>query len=411
MKNAIIIGGGAAGLMAAAIMAEKDAKVMLFEKNDRLGRKLSITGKGRCNITNAVETPILLENIIGNPSFLYSAFNALDAQNLIDFFNSRGLKTVTERGNRVFPETQKAHDVVNFFAERINKKGITIKLGTSVKNITVENQKVKGVTTQDGKFHEAQAVLIATGGLSYPATGSTGDGYKFAKDTGHRVTNLSPALTPLLSNEAWVKELQGLSLRNVKIKLKSNDKIIYTDFGEMLFTHNGVSGPIILSASRFMETNRQYTLLIDLKPALNEKELDQRIMRDFQKYINKSFKNGLNDLLPQKMIPIIIELCKIPPTKKICDITKQERTNLVNLIKNLQLTVINTPSFKEAVITAGGVSTNQINPKTMESRLIKGLYFAGEIIDVDGLCGGFNLQIAFSTAYLAAKDMLRVLAL
>ncbi len=405
MNPTVIIGGGAAGLMAANILAEEGVKAVLLEKNNRLGRKLAITGKGRCNITNAADIPTLMENIPGNPSFLYSAFHAFNANDTIDFFNYRGLETVTERGNRVFPKSQKADDVVGFFAKNLYDLGVSVHLRTVADKIVLHENKVTGVITKDGVLHKASAVIVATGGLSYPATGSTGDGYRFAEDTGHTITKLSPALTPLVSGLAWVKSLQGLSLRNISIKLSLKDKTVYTDFGEMLFTHKGVSGPVILSGSRFMETNREYTLSVDLKPALSEKELDARLLRDFQKYSNREYKNSLNDLLPQKMIPVIIDLSGILPNKKTCEVTKVERAGLVKLLKNLELTVINTPSFKEAVITAGGVNVNQINPKTMESRLTEGLYFVGEVIDTDGLTGGFNLQIAFSTAYVAAMSI------
>lgn len=407
MKKVIVIGGGASGMIAAGRAAELGSKVILIEKNEKLGKKLYLTGKGRCNITNNSPVESLIENTPGNPYFLYSSFYGFDSQSVIDFFERMGVATKTERGNRVFPVSDRASDVVHALERYCYNNGVNIVLSSPVKDIKAENDVVEGVVCQNGEFYAGDTIIVATGGLSYPMTGSNGDGYRFAKDLGHKVTKLNPSLVPLRASEEWIPDLQGLSLRNVSITVKEGSKTLYKDFGEMLFTHYGVSGPVILSASRYLlgKYEKGCTITIDLKPALEEKELDGRILRDFGKYINKDFRNSLDDLLPQKLIPVIVYLSKIDPYKKTNEVTKQERMSLLNLLKNLVVTIKGTAGFNEAVITAGGVCVDEIDPGTMESKKIKGLYFAGEIIDVDAYTGGFNLQIAFSTGYTAGSNV------
>lgn len=407
MNKVLIIGGGPAGIMAAGTAAMMGNEVHLFEKNNILGRKLYITGKGRCNITNNCLPDELIENITVNPYFMYSAFYTWESKKTIEFFKNLGVKTKVERGNRVFPVSDKAADVVKALEKYINFCKVKLHLETPVRDIIVKNNAVKGLITSKGNEVFGDKVIIATGGLSYPQTGSTGDGYKMAKTAGHSVTKLYPNLVPLVAEEQWCEDLMGLSLKNVAIVLKDkNKKVIYTDFGEMLFTHFGVSGPMIISASSHLppEIRDEYTLIIDLKPALDEKILDTRILKDFEKYINKDFKNSLDDLLPQKLIPVIIKLSGIDEYKKVHDITKEERKNLVNTIKNLTVHITGKKGYDLAIVTGGGIDVDQINPSTMESKIVKGLYFAGEVIDVDGYTGGFNLQIAFSTGYLAGKS-------
>ena len=403
MKKIVIIGGGAAGMIAGISSSQGGNIVHLFEKNNKLGKKLYITGKGRCNLTNAVDVEELLENIPSNPYFLYSSFYAMDSRSLIEFFSKLGLKTKIERGNRVFPVSEKASDVVRTLEKELRNKGVNIHLQEAVTELVVKDGKIAGIKKSDGNIFPCDKVIVATGGLSYPMTGSTGDGYKFAKSVSHHVVKLSPSLVPLITLENWVSELQGLSLKNVSIKAKVNGKVIYKDFGEMLFTHFGISGPMILSASRhLLETyDLKPTISIDLKPALNDKELDKRILRDFEKYINKSFKNSLSDLLPQKLIPVVVMLSKIPENTKVNEITKQQRKILVDILKNLTMTIKSTTTFNDAIITSGGVCVDEIDPSSMESKIVKGLFFAGEVLDVDAYTGGFNLQIAFSTGYLA----------
>lgn len=407
MKSVIVIGGGAAGMLSASIAAREGKKVILFEKNNKLGKKLYITGKGRCNITNDCDVETLLENTPGNPSFLYSAFYSFDSYSTMDYFKSIGVPTKVERGSRVYPVSEKASDVVHAMENELRKNKVQIHLNTAVKEILIEDKKVIGVLTDKNEKFLSDSVLVCTGGLAYPMTGSTGDGYKFAKANGHTVTELYPSLVPLVAKEKWIKDLQGLSLKNVSILVKINGKPIYKDFGEMIFTHYGVSGPIILSCSRYVigYTNQKATVTIDMKPALSEKELDTRLLRDFDKYINKDFKNALDDLLPQKIIPIVIMLAEIEPTKKVNELTKDERKRLGRTIKNIMITITDTIGYDEAVVTSGGINVDEIDPSTMESKLVKGLYFAGEVIDVDSYTGGFNLQIAFSTGYLAGINV------
>lgn len=405
-KKVIVIGGGAAGMIAAGTAAENGHNVTLIEKNKLLGKKLLITGKGRCNITNACEdVETLLKNVITNNRFLYSAFYNFDNMQTIAFFEKLGVKTKIERGDRVFPQSDKSADVVSALERYLAKNNVKI-LCDTVEDIATDNNKITGVVLEKGGFMPSDSVILATGGLSYPATGSTGDGYRFAKNVGHTVTELRPSLVPVTVAENWVTNLSGLSLKNVAIAVKnSKNKNIYTDFGEMMFAHFGLTGPIILSASAYMRNIKEesYTLHLDLKPALSEKQLDERILRDFSQNMNKDFLNSLNALLPKALIPVIIDLCNIDPHKKINSVTAQERKGLTELLKNIEFKVTGFCPIEQAIITSGGVNVKEINPSTMESKLISGLYFAGEIIDTDAFTGGFNLQIAFSTGRLAGS--------
>ncbi|MBP3285201.1 MAG: NAD(P)/FAD-dependent oxidoreductase [Clostridia bacterium] len=407
----IVIGAGASGLMAAGVAAKKD-DVLVIEKNDRAGRKLAITGKGRCNITNAADIGDFIDMVPGNGKFLYSAFYSFTNEDVIAFFRELGVETKVERGGRVFPVSDSAKDVVNALVKFCRNTGVKFRYNSSVKRILTENKAVKGVILQDGSILECDKVIVATGGKSYPATGSTGAGYRFAEEAGHRVLPIKPSLVGLAAKEGYCKELQGLSLKNVAFTLKTSvGKEIYSDFGEMLFTHFGVSGPIVLSGSRwlhpFMKEDRSVTGVkaeIDLKPALEEEQLDKRLLRDFEKYQNKQIKNALFDLLPEKLIPVVIALTKIEEEKKVNEITKEERKRMVEILKHFPLTIAGLRPIDEAIITAGGVCVDEIDPGTMESKLVKGLYFCGEVLDLDAYTGGFNLQIAFSTGYLAGQS-------
>lgn len=410
MKNkydCIVIGGGAAGLMAAITAADFGKNVLIIERNNRLGKKLLITGKGRCNVTNNCGIDEFMANIPTNPRFLYSAYSQFNSQDCMNFFERLGVKLKTERGNRVFPVSDKAGDIVSALEQAVKERSITVK-NIRATELIIEDCTVKGVKCQDVSFL-ADSVLIATGGMSYPKTGSDGDGYRFARQAGHTVIPLKPSLVPIVSEENYCSEMMGLSLKNVTLTLKDikSRKTLYSEMGEMLFTHFGVSGPLVLSASshiRNMENNR-YKLEIDLKPALSEKTLEARLQRDFAENINKDFANSLNKLLPAKIIPVIVKLSGIPADKKVNQITKQERQNLVSLLKAFPITVKAFRPIDEAIVTCGGVKASEISPKTMESKLINGLYFAGEVIDIDGYTGGFNLQIAFSTGYAAGINM------
>lgn len=405
--DVIVVGGGPAGLMAAGTAAGQGKKVLLLEKNNSLGRKLLITGKGRCNLTNNTDQEGLLANIPGNPSFLYSAFYTFGSQELISFFEGLGVNLKTERGNRVFPASDKALDIVQALVRYVKKQKADIRLNEPVSEIKLLPEDIKEVVASSGRSYKCQKLILATGGLSYPGTGSTGDGYKFARNMGHKVTKLSPSLVPLKTQESWVHELQGLGLKNVGVKVSLGGKLLYQDFGEVMFTHYGISGPVTLSASRYLtdcfnKSEAEPAIFsIDLKPALDHSALDKRLIRDLEKYKNKDFQNSLNDLLPQKMIPVIVELSGIPAEKKSNSVTKEERRNLGMILKELKFHITGPVGFNEAVITVGGVSVDEIKPGSMESKLVPGLYLAGELLDVDGYTGGFNLQIAFSTGYLA----------
>ena len=413
----VVIGGGPAGMMAAITSAENGNNVTLLEKNKNLGKKLLITGKGRCNITSSLPMEDFIKNTPGNGMFLYSAFNQFTNKDIIKFLNEQGL-TEEERGNRIFPTTDKAQDVLNCFERKLkNLKNVKIMYEMPISEILVnEENTVIGVKCQNKKVISADKVILATGGKSYPITGSTGDGYEMAKKLGHTITKIKPSLVPLETYEQELHQsLQGLSLRNIKIKLidTSKNKLIYEDFGEMLFTHFGVSGPVILSASAHLVRykkidelleNKKIKLSIDLKPALTEEKLNDRILRDFEELKNKSFKNSLDKLLPQKLIPVIIEYSGINPEKQVNSITKQERLTLVNLLKEFDVTIKKFRKIDDGIITSGGVSIKEVNPKTMESKIVSGLYFAGEILDVDSYTGGFNLQIAYSTGFVAGNN-------
>ena len=381
-------------------------KVILFEKNERIGRKLRITGKGRCNLTNNCTNDELMNNIPVNPRFLYSAFSSFSPQDTMDFFESLGVPLKTERGRRVFPVSDNANDIADALEKEMKKCGVKI-IHETVRHILTDDNICTGVITSSGKEYNAESVLIATGGKSYPATGSTGDGYTLANELGHTVTNICPSLVPLVIKEKCCSEMMGLSLRNVCLSLFDYDKCIFSEQGEMLFTHFGVSGPLVLSASshiRDMKSGR-YRISIDMKPALNEQQLDKRIQRDFIENQNRDFINAVRNLLPAKMIPVAVRLSGIPADKKANSITKEERHKFAEIIRNFTLNVENFRPVEEAIITNGGIPVREINPKTMESRLVSGLFFAGEVIDVDAYTGGFNLQIAFSTAYSAGINM------
>ena len=411
MSKVIVVGGGAAGMMAAVAAAENGNEVHLFEKNEKLGKKLFITGKGRCNLTNACEMEDLMKQIVTNPRFLYSAFHTLDNVGVMDFFERIGLPLKTERGMRVFPESDHSSDVIKVLQKYLEQLYVSIYLNTEVKKIIEENgQFQKIVYGNSHKEMEADACIIATGGLSYQSTGSTGDGYRFAKELGHTVTKLSPSLVALNVEETFATELMGLTLKNVEVKLVQGKKVLYLDRGELLFTHFGVSGPLILSASSYvaeevLKGKELPILQIDLKPALTEEQLDARILSDFEETKNKSFKNSLNQLLPQRMIEVIVVLSGIDAEKKVNAISKEERRQLGFLLKHLTLHITGLRDYKEAVITKGGISVKEIVPSTMESKLIKGLYFVGEVLDVDAMTGGFNLQIAWSTGYTAGSSI------
>lgn len=412
----IIVGGGPAGMLAAISAAKENAEVILLEKNNCLGKKLLITGKGRCNITSSIDIDEFIKNIPGNGRFLYSAFQNFTNTDIINIIESNGIKVKEERGNRIFPVTDNAEDVLKCFIKEMKKyKNIEIRTNAKVQKLLIESDEIKGVKLENGENIFAGKVILATGGKSYPGTGSDGDGYKMAKELGHSVEKIRGSLVPLTADKILCQSMQGLSLRNVKITIKDieKNKKIYDDFGELLFTHFGISGPTILSASahllRYKDIDRllkeeKIKLYIDLKPALSVEELDLRIRRDFEEFKNKEFKNSLEKLLPRKMINPIIELSKIDSYKQVNSITKEERMKLVDLLKNLEITIDGFRPVEEAIVTAGGISIKEINPKTMESKIIKGLYFAGEIIDVDAYTGGFNLQIAYSTGYTAGLN-------
>ncbi len=410
MRRTAVIGAGPAGLTASAYSSMKGNETVLFEKNEKIGKKLFITGKGRCNITNAADIEELIERISVNGSFMYSGFYSFTNEDIINLIESYGVKTKVERGSRVFPASDKSSDVIKAFRRFIDDKGVNLRLENEVKDINLEKDgkfsisfRKSGGRTQTEIF---DSVIITTGGASYPSTGSTGDGYRFAEKLGHKIVKIKPALVPCEIKESFVKELQGLSLRNVKIKAYTGKKKVYEDFGEMIFTHYGISGPIVLSMSNYINRieNKKIDIYIDLKPALDYDKLKNRIIKDFEKYSKKQFKNSLDDLFPSKLIPVIVKLSGIPEDKFVNQITKEERQNLINLIKNFRMTFKGFRPVTEAIVTSGGVDTLEVDPSTMESKIVKNLYFAGEVLDLHAETGGYNLQIAYSTGYLAGNS-------
>lgn len=408
MSRVIVIGGGAAGMMAAVAAAENSNEVLLLEKNEKLGKKIFITGKGRCNVTNACDVEELFGNVMTNPKFLYSAFYGFDNMRTYAFFEEAGCPLKTERGERVFPVSDHSSDVIKALTKKMQQAGVEVRLHTEVTELLTGDNCIKGVRLANGRTEKADSVIVATGGISYASTGSTGDGYRFAQNTGHKLVERKPSLVPFETEESFVKDLMGLALKNVEVSVVFEGKEIYNGFGEMLFTHFGVSGPLILSASSYYVQKaygKKARLFIDLKPALTEEQLDKRILRDFEENKNKVFKNVLGGLFPARLIPIMVTLSGISPEKKTNEITKEERKAFVSLIKKLPLTITGTRGYAEAIITKGGVSIKDVNPSTMESKVVKGLYFAGEVLDLDALTGGFNLQIAWSTGYLAGSSI------
>lgn len=407
MIDIIVVGGGPAGMLSAIFSARRGFRVTLLEKNEKLGKKLYITGKGRCNVTNASDVEHHLTQTMTNPKFMYSALYTFDSQQTIDFFESLGCPMKIERGQRVFPESDKSSDIILVLAQELKRLGVDVRFNTEVLQIT-KNDTIFSVKTGKEVF-TSQYVIVATGGISYPMTGSTGDGYKFAEAFGHKIIAPTQALVPLNVQFPWIKELQGLSLKNIALSLFVNKKMVYSEIGEMLFTHFGISGPLVLSASSYIgkecEEKKAVVAVLDLKPGLSYEKLDQRLMKDFQKYSNKHFINALDDLLPQKMIKIIVENAGIEPHKPVHQLSKEERQQLMKQIKELQLPIASKRSVNEAVITQGGISVKEIDPGTMASKRVQGLFFVGEVIDVDALTGGYNLQIAYSTAVLAALSI------
>lgn len=419
MSKVLIIGGGAAGMMAGVFAARNHHEVHILEKNEKLGKKVFITGKGRCNVANACDTEELFPAVMSNPKFLYSGFYSFGPQDVMNFFEEAGVPLKVERGNRVFPQSDHSSDIIRALERELKKAEAKVHLHTAVKEVVkeqitdpetgTEKEKITGVILTDGTFMEGDAVIVATGGFSYQSTGSTGDGYRFAKELGLKVTDISPSLVPLKTKEDYIPKLQGLSLKNTGLIIKNGKKVLYEDFGEMMFTHFGVTGPMILSASAHIGAklakapNGELSAYLDLKPALTREQLDARILREFEAGQNKQFKNVIGVLFPSSMTPVMLELGGIPADKKIHDISREERQHFIDLIKAFPFTITGMGEFKEAIITKGGVSVKEINPGTMESKKISGLYFAGEVLDLDAVTGGYNLQIAWSTAYLAAQ--------
>lgn len=410
MAKILIIGGGAAGMAAAAFLGEKNHQVHLFEKNEKLGKKLFITGKGRCNVTNTCDEETFFKAVVSNPKFLYSAFYGFTNQDVISYFEKLGLSLKEERGGRIFPKSDHSSDVIKVLERRMKELDVKIHLGSEVKEVLIEETEgekaVTGVLLSNGQTVQGDRVIVATGGMSYQTTGSTGDGYRFAKDAGHKVTDLRCALVPMETKEEYVTRMQGLALKNVSFTVKDGKKVLYQDFGELLFTHFGISGPLVLTASSYIGKKLEKKELqgyIDLKAALTVEQLDARILREFEAGINKQLKNVISGMFPSKMFPVILELCKIPAEKKVNEITKGERLDFIYLVKHFPVTITGLREFREAIITQGGVKTGEINPKTMESKKVNGLYFIGEVLDLDAVTGGFNLQIAWSTARAAAE--------
>jgi predicted Rossmann fold flavoprotein len=405
LSKVIVIGAGPAGMMA-ALQAAKKHEVILLDGNERIGKKLFITGKGRCNVTNAKDISEFFEYIPGNPHFLYSSLYSFTNEDTMHFFEGEGIKLKVERGDRVFPESDKSSDIIRGLSNALSRTHVQIRLNSKVTDVKFKDNKITALEINNSEVLKGDYFIMATGGASYPLTGSRGEGQKFANKLGHNIVPLTPALVPIEVTDTNMKELMGLSLKNVEVVIKENDKkTVYKNFGEMLFTHFGVSGPLILSGSRFIKKDKNYKLYIDLKPALNLGELDKRIQKDFSKYINKDFKNSLDELLPQKLIPMIIKLSGIPDNKKVNEITKEERKNLVNVIKNLTFDINGLRPLEEGIVTAGGVDIKEIDPSTMKSRLVENLSFAGEVMDVDAFTGGYNVQIAFSTGYIAGNNI------
>lgn len=412
MSKVIVIGGGPAGMFAAIAAAENGHRVTLLEKNEKLGKKLYITGKGRCNITNAGDMEVLFQSVVTNRKFLYSAFYAYDNRRVIDFFEQAGLPVKNERGNRIFPVSDHSSDVIAALQRVLRKNDVDVLLYAEAKEILytddADKKTVCGVLLSDGRKLPADDVVVATGGFSYQTTGSTGDGYRFARELGHAVTEIRPSLVPFNVKESYAKQMQGLSLKNVNVKICRGKKVLYDEFGEMLFTHFGVSGPLILTASAMIKTDfakEELSMKIDLKPALSEEQLDKRVLKDFEEAKNKQFKNAVGKLFPAKMIPVMLELSGIDPDKKVNEITREERLCFVRLIKAFPVTLNGLRDFNEAIITRGGVKVGEVNPSTMESKLVNHLYFCGEVLDLDAVTGGFNLQIAWSTGYLAGNSI------
>ena len=404
MAKVIVIGAGPAGIMA-AIHASKKHNVTILDGNDRIGKKLFITGKGRCNVTNSKDISEFFDYIPGNPHFLYSALYSYTNEDTMNFFENVGIKLKVERGGRVFPMSDKSSDIIKGLSIGLKESNVQVKLNSKVTNIIYDANKIVGVEINNSTKLYGDYFIIATGGASYPLTGSRGEGQKFAKKLGHTIIELKPSLVPIELNESWLKDLMGLSLKNISLSILKNNKVLYKNQGEMLFTNYGISGPLVLSGSRYVKNEGNYEASIDLKPALNESELDKRIQKDFLKYQNKEFKNALDDLLPKKLIPLIINLSNIPLDKKVNVITKEERKKLLHILKNLRVKIKGLRPIEEAIVTAGGVNTLEIDPSTMKSKIISNLSFAGEVIDVDAFTGGYNVQIALSTGYIAGNSI------
>ena len=409
MSKVLIVGGGAAGMLASIFAARNGNEVHVFEKNEKLGKKLFITGKGRCNLTNACDMDTLFSSVVTNDKFLYSSFYGYTNQDVMDFFESLGLQIKVERGNRVFPASDHSSDVIKVLEKEMKAQGVQIHLYQTVTQIAKKDGRFAALKLADGTMIEGDACILCTGGMSYQTTGSTGDGYRFAKALGHKVTELRPSLVPIETKEYFVPELMGLSLKNVETRILDGKKVLYQDFGEMLFTHFGVSGPLILSASAYigkeLSEKKELKLSIDLKPSLSEEQLDARVLREFEVNHNKQFKNAIGGLFPSKLVPVMIAESGIDSEKKVNVISKEERQGFVHLIKNFEMTLIRLRDYKEAIITQGGINVKEVNPSTMESKLVEGVYFAGELLDLDAVTGGFNLQIAWSTAYAAGSNI------
>ena len=404
MAKVIVIGAGPAGIMA-AIHASKKHNVTILDGNDRIGKKLFITGKGRCNVTNSKDISEFFDYIPGNPHFLYSALYSYTNEDTMNFFENVGIKLKVERGGRIFPMSDKSSDIIKGLSIGLKESNVQVKLNSKVTNIIYDANKIVGVEINNSTKLYGDYFIIATGGASYPLTGSRGEGQKFAKKLGHTIIELKPSLVPIELNESWLKDLMGLSLKNISLSILKNNKVLYKNQGEMLFTNYGISGPLVLSGSRYVKNEGNYEAAIDLKPALNESEIDKRIQKDFLKYQNKEFKNALDDLLPKKLIPLIINLSNIPLDKKVNVITKEERKKLLHILKDLRVKIKGLRPIEEAIVTAGGVNTLEIDPSTMKSKIISNLSFAGEVIDVDAFTGGYNVQIALSTGYIAGNSI------